>query len=376
MYTTGLTVPKRSEISVQPEEFPNVFLAENGIDFAVQIDRSTWVKLGKWLGGVNTKSKIWLADWAAENDRRHWEYTDHDLAEITGLDVETVQNYRYVGRRVRKENRADGLPVSHYQAVAPLSDSEQTTLLKRDKQEGWDRETLRDAVRQVKEGTLPEHITPLMASESYAESHARVTAAGETVDMETGEIISSGRQKQKTNRAGDPNESKGYDRCQTPPHAVTPLLPYLTDMLIWEPAKGEGLLVEALGGDVIATDILDGPKFNFFDYEPPEWDCVVTNPPFSIKYTWLARCYALGKPFALLMPVETLGAASGQVLFKQHGIQMLFLNQRINFKMPVLGWEGDGAKFPVAWFTWGLDLPSDMVFAEVGEIDPRYAKRG
>lgn len=188
------------------------------------------------------------------------------------------------------------------------------------------------------------------------------------IDPDTGEV-SDGRQKPKTNRAGDEYVPQGYDACQTPPEAIDPLLPYLPrEWRIWEPAAGEGLLVDALYDSdfhsVLASDILTGQ--NFFEYEPDEaWDALVTNPPYSIKYKWLARCYALGKPFALLLPVETLGAKQAQELFREYGLEVVFLDRRVNFKMPYKGWDGGGAQFPVAWFTRGLDIGQQMTFARM-----------
>ncbi|MCC6192099.1 MAG: hypothetical protein IT318_23970 [Anaerolineales bacterium] len=173
----------------------------------------------------------------------------------------------------------------------------------------------------------------------------------------------------KSNRAGDAYVPQGYDACQTPPYAIDPLLPFLPmEWTIWEPACGEGLLVEAFydaDRRCLGTDLLTGQ--NFFEYAPPEpWHCLVTNPPYSIKYEWLERCYRLGRPFALLLPVETLGASRAQTLFKRHGLEVLFLDRRVNFKMPKKGWEGGGAQFPVAWFTWKLELPDQMYFGTLG----------
>lgn len=174
----------------------------------------------------------------------------------------------------------------------------------------------------------------------------------------------------KANRAGDLYVPRGYDACQTPPYAIDPLLPYLPmEWTIWEPACGEGLLVEAFydaDRRCIGTDILTGK--NFFEYAPPApWHCLVTNPPYSIKYEWLERCYKLRRPFALLLPVETLGASTAQTQFRTHGLEVLFLDRRVNFKMPNKGWEGGGAQFPVAWFTWGLELPAQMYFGSLGD---------
>lgn len=202
---------------------------------------------------------------------------------------------------------------------------------------------------------------------------ATAPASGITASFvrETVETFTADRpMKPKSNQAGDIYTPQGYDACQTPPKAINPLLPYLSeDWTIWECAKGEGLLVEALYDSgfqsLTASDILTGE--NFFEYEPPQWDCLVTNPPYSIKYQWIERCYALGKPFALLMPVETLGAKQGQDLFSKFGLEVIFVQPRINFKMPNKGFEGSSAQFPTAWFTYGLNIGQGMTFARLDD---------
>lgn len=165
----------------------------------------------------------------------------------------------------------------------------------------------------------------------------------------------------------DPYTPLGMDACQTPAYAVDPLLPYLPEGLnVWEPACGEGLLEDALidsGFSVVSGDILTGQ--NFFDYEPDRWDCLVTNPPYSIHFQWLERCYELGKPFALLLKVDILGTKTAQEMFGQYGIEVIFVSPRINYKMPRKGWDGGGAQFSTAWFTWGLEIGQQMTFAKI-----------
>lgn len=162
-------------------------------------------------------------------------------------------------------------------------------------------------------------------------------------------------------------KSAKSDVCQTPPIGLKPIIPYLNPGLtIWEPAMGEGLVVDELranGFTVVGGDILTGQ--NFFTYEPEEWGCLVTNPPFTLKFKWLARCYQLGKPFGLLLPVETMGCKTAQLLFKQYGVEVIWLDARINFKMPNKGWSGKGAQFPTAWFTWGLGIGKENTFASL-----------
>jgi hypothetical protein len=191
--------------------------------------------------------------------------------------------------------------------------------------------------------------------------------------------MAKSRQKPKTNYAAPASGVDQRDLCQTPPYAIDPLLPYVSSALhVWEPAYGEGLLTEALYDSgfktVITGDIQTGE--NFFEYTPDAWDVIVTNPPFSLKYRWLERCYALEKPFALLMPLEVLGAKSAQVLFRQHGINVIFLSDRVDFKMPNLGWDGSGAQFPVAWFCWGLPIAEQMVFADIEEAKRAFKAGG
>ncbi len=196
------------------------------------------------------------------------------------------------------------------------------------------------------------------------------------IDFETGEILQTElepepfnyKRDMKSNRAGIVYEPQGYDACQTPPYAIDPLLPYLTrGQIIWEPARGEGHLVEAFYDagfkEVVTSDMLTGE--NFFEYEPVErWDCIITNPPYSLKFEWLERCYELGKPFALLVPVEMLGAGKAQELMQQHGFEIMLLSRRVDFKMPNAGWSGAGSQFPVMWLCWNL-LPQPVVFGDI-----------
>lgn len=177
-----------------------------------------------------------------------------------------------------------------------------------------------------------------------------------------------------------PKENKGYnagtyDECQTPPYALEPLLEHIRNWktLIWECAAGKRVLANSMiydwGYNVLSTDISDPVGFgDFFKIEPENKDyTIVTNPPYSLKYEWLERCYDLRHPFALLMPVEMLGTAKGQRLFEKYGIEIIFMSPRVDFYMPHKGWKGGGAQFPTAWFTWKLNLPEQINFATLNK---------
>jgi len=187
-------------------------------------------------------------------------------------------------------------------------------------------------------------------------------------------LLKNGRHKPKLSRAAT-SEGHESDQCQTPPYAIDPLLPYLDpDSIIWEPACGEGMLVEAFYdsgfSEVIASDALTGQ--NFFDYEPEGWDCLITNPPYSIKYEWLERCYELQKPFALLVPVDTLGAKTAQLLFAEYGSETMFLHPRIDFKMPKKEWDSS-AQFSVVWLCWNI-LPEQVMYGDVTKGKEKFKR--
>lgn len=162
-----------------------------------------------------------------------------------------------------------------------------------------------------------------------------------------------------------PLKGKSEDDFQTPIEALYPLIPYLKkDWTIWECACGRGNLVKGLeheGFTVIGTDILMGQ--DFLVYKPKEFDCIITNPPFSLKQKFLTRCYNLKKPFALLLPLTTFETRKRQKLFKKYGVQLILFDKRIHFEMPD-GRKGDASKswFSTAWFTWGLELPEVLNF--------------
>ena len=160
------------------------------------------------------------------------------------------------------------------------------------------------------------------------------------------------------------------DDFQTPDYAVKPLLPYLQQSWhIWEPAQGEGNIVRFLceqGYSIVGSDILTGTDFltNMRDC-----DAIVTNPPYRYKNDFLRRCYALGKPFALLMPLTALESKERQSLYRTYGLELLLMDRRIHYKTPSGKVEnaGSNAWFATCWFTWGLNIGSALTFATIGD---------
>ena len=149
------------------------------------------------------------------------------------------------------------------------------------------------------------------------------------------------------------------DEYYTPCYAVAPLMKYLDkSKVIYEAASNHSsLLVDCLQTNGF-TVITSGGR-DFLKDELPEFDMVITNPPYSIKDKFIERCYELNKPFALLLPITTLQGNKRGQWFMDKGLELLVLNQRVNF---VGG--GSSPHFGVAWFCKGI-LPEKLIFTNI-----------
>lgn len=148
------------------------------------------------------------------------------------------------------------------------------------------------------------------------------------------------------------------DEIWTPLVALSPLYPYIPQdeyYAIWEMCPGDGHMIfdlQMAGWYAWHYDIEDSLKDRPHDYD---YDAIITNPPWSKKHLFLERCLEIEKPFALLLPVRTLGVRRCQVLLDD--VDVLFLAKRVDF-------TGGGSPYEAcAWFTRWM-LPDRMVFQE------------
>ena len=94
-----------------------------------------------------------------------------------------------------------------------------------------------------------------------------------------------------------------------------------------------------------------------------EWKYIITNPPFSLKDQFLARCYELARPFALLLPLTALEGIKRQTMYKEYGVQVLVLPKRPDFEFPGKVYKRK-PWVACAWYTWGFNFESDLTFLE------------
>jgi hypothetical protein len=145
------------------------------------------------------------------------------------------------------------------------------------------------------------------------------------------------------------------DECYTPKEALEPLLEFLDKGKIYYDCTSDksSQLVDFLNEK--GYRCLSSGSSNFLVDDIPNVDAIITNPPYSKKDKFIKKCYELGKPFALLLPVSSLQGQARGKMFSENGIEILTLNKRIDFT------KKGSPHFGVAWFCHKI-LPRQLIF--------------
>jgi hypothetical protein len=128
------------------------------------------------------------------------------------------------------------------------------------------------------------------------------------------------------------------DEYYTLQNSVDMIVPYITGSgykTIWCPFdKAESNFVKTfqkLGFSVNYGHIETGQ--DFFEYQEPQGEIVVSNPPFSKRDMILKRLYEWDIPFALIINFNGLFDSKKRVdIFKEHKVEMLIPKGRMRFK--------------------------------------------
>ena len=157
------------------------------------------------------------------------------------------------------------------------------------------------------------------------------------------------------------------DEVFTPFYAVDPIIKYIPlGSTIWLPFDESwsafNQMLREKGFNVINSNLRGGQ--DFFKYQPENYDIIISNPPFSKKDEVIKRLYELNKPFAILLPMNSLQGKKRFKYFKK-GIQILCFDSRVdyhtnkNYKTYT-----KGNHFGSAYFCKDF-LPKDLIMEEL-----------
>lgn len=107
---------------------------------------------------------------------------------------------------------------------------------------------------------------------------------------------------------------------------------------------------------------------DFFTYEPSDYDVIVSNPPFSMKDKVLERLYQLNKPYAILLPLNSLQGKK-RFPYLKDSIQLLSFDERIEYHKPEdMLHTVKGNCFASAYFCKGV-LPRDLILEHLDKYE-------
>ena len=165
----------------------------------------------------------------------------------------------------------------------------------------------------------------------------------------------------------------GNDEFYTPVYAITPLIKYLKakgfkkilcpfdtkDSKIYKVLSSEGFEVEH-------SHIDDG--VDFFERNLSDCDCIVSNPPYSLKAEVFETLFLSKKPFAMLVGVVGLFESQRRFnMFDNNTFEIMYMNKRISYHKD---FESDktalNPPFSSVWLTSGV-LPQQIVFETINK---------
>ena len=162
------------------------------------------------------------------------------------------------------------------------------------------------------------------------------------------------------------------DEVYTPFYAVAPILKYVDkNKKIWCPFDENWSAFyqtfKENGYNVIRRSLKEGQ--DFFNYEPADYDIIISNPPFSKKDYVLKRLDELGKPFMLLLPVNSIQGSKRYDWCYKNGIEMLAFDKRIDYHT----WDNfqtytKGNHFGSAYFCRNV-LPKSLIVEKLDKFE-------
>ena len=155
------------------------------------------------------------------------------------------------------------------------------------------------------------------------------------------------------------------DECYTRYYAVIPILKYIPkDAIVWCPfdTKESEFVKQISNTNQVEYSHINNGQ-DFFQYEPDDWDIMLSNPPFTNKRKYFERALSFNKPFALIMTNTWLNDSAPKQLFKDKDLQLLMFDKRMKFNSPD-GRSNDKITFSSSYYCWNF-LPKQIIMEKL-----------
>jgi hypothetical protein len=177
--------------------------------------------------------------------------------------------------------------------------------------------------------------------------------------------------KIKETQYEDLENTQGRDNFQTPNYATELLIPFIPKNIkhIWECASGKNKMANVLikhGYNVACSDLSFGANYNFLTMKLGKGlQCIITNPPFSLKRKFYNRCKFHNIPFAILIPADYSGWIIDALRFDN--AEKIIPTRRVDYITPtgLSSLSGHTSNFHSLWLTWGFGLGNSETFVEL-----------
>ena len=154
-------------------------------------------------------------------------------------------------------------------------------------------------------------------------------------------------------RAGVNSKTKfKTDDYVTPKESYELLFQFINrDKINWDPFYCDGKL------NVPEDTTFIHENKDFFEYEPIAYDHLISNPPYSKKQKIFERCETLGKPYALLVPFDSLERQYLNTIMKTRDVTVVIPRKRFKFNDNKFT-----PPFKSIWVCVGFGLGKQLIF--------------
>ena len=160
-----------------------------------------------------------------------------------------------------------------------------------------------------------------------------------------------------TRKKQDFHNDDGYNTTPEMWEMISHLIP--KDKILFEAflkdnwSSKSAIILRDMGFNVVGN-----PTIDFFG-ELPEYDIIVSNPPYSMKKKIFQRLAVLDKPFILILPISTITKQYVKVL-ERDKVQMIIPSKRMQFEKA--GVELSRCWFDTCFLCYKINLERDITF--------------